>query len=159
MHRNQTGTVLFPDVAELAQSSGIIVHACRWHDAQRMELGRIFELGRAVGVFQFGKARDNTATITEHTDRTALPVPFAGLIGGFELTKQVNHNILVLGQTFQAGYKAWPFALFELIQIRCVMQLFRHNIFLSSRVALFCPAKGWNSGIVRVLAQTADPVS
>ncbi len=40
---DQTGTVFFPDVAELAQGIGIVMHTGRRHDAQSMKLGCILE--------------------------------------------------------------------------------------------------------------------
>ncbi len=88
-------------------------------------------MGCAVLVLQFGEARDHAAAIAEHADRTALPVSLASLVRGFELPEQIDHIVFVLGQTFQTGHETRPLALFKLIQIRSVMQLFRHNVFLS----------------------------
>ncbi len=103
--------------------------------------------GLLVFVLQFGEAGDNAAAVTEHADRTALPVTFLGLVGGFQLTDQVDHHIgfPYLRQTLQTGHEARPRTAFQLVKHRCVLQFFRHRFllpyslqlgFLASRIRL-----------------------
>ncbi|MDT4848695.1 hypothetical protein FQZ97_827930 [compost metagenome] len=118
--------MFFPDVAHLAQHIGVVVHAGRRLHAQRVELGGVGELGLAVGVLEFGEARDHAAAVTEHTDRAALPVALAGAVGGFELTHQVNHVVLLAGQPLEAGHEAGPGAALEFVEHRRVVHLLGH---------------------------------
>src|SRR5574340_1122027 len=125
---DQTGAMFLPDIAHVTQHLGVIVHARRRHDAKGVKLGAILVNALAAFVLQLGKARDNTAAIAKHANRTALPVPFSGSVRGFELSKQVDDVILVSCQRFQAGHKTGPWAILELVKVWGIMHLLSHNL-------------------------------
>ncbi len=131
------GTVLFPDVAELAQHVGVVVHAGGWHHAQRVEFGRVVEDGLAGFVLQLGEARDHAAAIAEHADGAAFPVALARPVRRLELAQQIDHVVLVLRQPFQAGNEARPRPGFELIEHRGGMHLLGHGSLLLAGSADF----------------------
>jgi len=80
MQSDQASAVLFPDIAELAQSVGIVVHTGRWNDTDGMELGTRRKQWLVIVILQFGETRYDTATITDNTNGTTLPEAFPGLV-------------------------------------------------------------------------------
>ncbi|EWS63192.1 hypothetical protein Y695_03575 [Hydrogenophaga sp. T4] len=126
MEGNQARAVFLPDVAHLAQHVGVVVHAGRRLHTQRVELGGVGELGLAVGVLELGEARNHAAAVAEHPHRAALPVALAGPVGGFELTHQVNHVVLLASQPLEAGHEAGPRTALELVEHRGVVHFLGH---------------------------------
>ena len=88
-----------------------------------MEFSSLGENRLVVCVFQFGETGNNTTTVTEHPNRATLPVTNLGLVGRFQLTHQVNHHVVILGQALEAGHEAGPRAFLELVQIRRINHL------------------------------------
>ena len=119
----------------LPQCSGIVVHAGRGHHAQGVKLGAILVNRLAGFVLEFGKARNDTAAITEHPDRAALPVTLFGPVRSFELSQQIHDVIFILGKFFQAGHKTGPLTRLKLIEVRGIMHFLSHNNSPFSRVA------------------------
>ena len=124
---DQARSMLFPDIAQLAQNVGVIVHAGGRHDAQRVEFTAIGELIR-----NFREAGNDAAAIAEHSDHSAFPVTLAGLVRQFELSQQILHHVgivLVLGQreALQSGNEARPRAALQLIEVRSNRHRLGHN--------------------------------
>ena len=129
MEGDQAGTTgCRPDVAHLAQQVRGVVHAGGRLDTQGVEFGRLGEQRIVVFVLQLGETGDHAAAVAEHANGTALPVAELGLVRGFQLTHQVNHHVVFLGQALEAGHEAGPRAFFELVQIRGVVHLLRHFV-------------------------------
>ena len=105
MESDQARAVLFPDVAEFADGGRVVVHAWRRHDTQGVELGCCGEECLAVAALELCEARNDTAAVTENADRATFPVAFAGFVGSFKLTQQVNHHVIIFGETLEAGYE------------------------------------------------------
>ena len=118
VQRDQAGTVLVPDVAELAQRRGVVVHAGGRHDTQGVEFGGILEHRLACFVLDLGEARDDAAAVAADTDGAALPVTLAGLVGVLEVAEDVDHVVFILGQALEAGDETGPGSGFQLIQVR-----------------------------------------
>ena len=124
VERNQTGAVFSPCVAKFAQNVGAVMHA-RWRlHAQSMELGRF---GKHAG--DFGETRNDPAAITEHADRSALPIAFSGFVRMLQLTHQINHVVLFFGKALQAGDEAGPRAALELVEHWGVIHFLCHGAF------------------------------
>ena len=144
--------MFFPNVTELTQGIGVVVHARRGHDTQGVKFGGILIDWLALLILEFGEARDNTAAITVHADSAALPITFFGLVGGFQLAQQVNRHVIVFCQILQAGNETRPRAFFEFVKVRSVMHLLCHvfSFRLDERTShpylvFNVPAEGWDS--------------
>lgn len=135
---DQAGAVFLPDVAELAQDVGVVVHAGRRHDAQGVELGRVLEDRLLLVVLDLGEARDDAAAVAEDADRAALPVALAGLVGVFEVAEQVDHDVLVLRQALDAGDETGPGARFQLVEIGRVVLFLSHDLSPVLRFVQYC---------------------
>jgi hypothetical protein len=128
MERDQTRTAGFqPGVTELAQQVGGVMHARGRLDAQGVELGRFREHGVAGLILELGETGDHATAVTEHTNRTPLPVSLHVLIGRFQLAHQVDHHVAVLGQTLESGHEAGPRAFLELVQIGRINHFLCHS--------------------------------
>jgi hypothetical protein len=120
---DQARAVLFPDVAHLAQNVGVVVHAGRRLHPQGVKF-----LGGRKHLGHFGEARDHAATVAEDPDRATLPVALAGLVGVLELTHQVGHVVVVLGQPLQASDKTGPRTALQLVKHRGIVLFLAHEV-------------------------------
>src|SRR5690606_29548206 len=130
---DQSRTPLLPAVAEPAQDVGGVVVAGRGLHSQRVKLARFRKL-----LADLGKARDDAAAVTVHADRAALPVALAGLVGMLELAEQGVGDALDAGvfvlvpKPLDAGHEAGPRTVFQFIEHRGGVLVFRHGLARSS---------------------------
>jgi hypothetical protein len=84
---DQAGTVIFPDIAKLAQGLGVVMQAGRRLHPKGVEFRRF---GKFIGGFR--ETRDDGGAVAAHPDGAAFPIALAGRVGMLELSEQVLHH-------------------------------------------------------------------
>ena len=127
----QARTVLFPNVANGAQLSGVVEETTRRVKTHGVELGQM-----RILVSQLAVAADDASAVALNADDAAvLPVTLLGFVGELELVQQVVGHLVLRSCGLDLLDEAGPRTLLEFVKQRSI-SVFSHNAPFSQFVYL-----------------------